>query len=69
MDSKPAQLDELFSAVSDTINSLQKRIELLGDPELQTGISNLNEHMARLTITCAVMQTEWLALKNSSGNR
>jgi hypothetical protein len=64
MDSKDtAKLEEFFSCVSDTIYSLQKRAELLGDPELQDGISNLQKQIDRLKTACAAMQTEWLTLK------
>jgi hypothetical protein len=64
MDSKDiAELDVFFSDVDSTINSLQKRIELLGDPELMAGLSNLNSQMALLKTACAVMQTEWITLK------
>jgi hypothetical protein len=70
MDSKDdiKRLDEFFSCVSDTIYSLQKRAELLEDPELQDGISNLRKQMAQLKEVCAVMQTEWLALNRRFKN-
>jgi hypothetical protein len=58
-----SKLDELFFCVSDTVNSLQKRAEILEDPELKTGISNLRTQTARLKTACAEMQTEWTALK------